>query len=167
MKASILIIVLTVLMGVIGGIFEIKSYYEYQNQYQSYWELADKSSTIEDKSLYVDKFVEVLENSGLQGSYNAVIYPTPTNSYDNNIKALKSLQSRLKEIKTMDVKSFEYQTAIQQITAQEQGEASAMLNVLSGCWMKVHYFFLWDWIGLTYWIIFGLGVFISFFAIVL
>ena len=47
----------------------------------------------------------------------------------------------------MNVASFEYQTAIQQITAQEQGEAQAMLEVFSGIWWKNNYIFLWDWIA--------------------
>lgn len=130
---------------------EITRFYDYQNKYASYWELADKSSTIEEKSRYIDKFVERLESSGLNGSYNAIIYPTPTNSFDYNLNALKSLQARLQEIKTMDVRSFEYQTAIQQITGQEQGEAREMLSELQGSWNKVHYFYYWDWIGVINW----------------
>ena len=47
----------------------------------------------------------------------------------------------------MNVASFEYQTAIQQITAQEQGEAQAMLEVFSGIWWKNNYIFLWEWVA--------------------
>jgi hypothetical protein len=53
----------------------------------------------------------------------------------------------LDEIQKMNVASFEYQTAIQQITAQEQGEAQAMLEVFSGIWWKNNYIFLWEWIA--------------------
>ena len=66
----------------------------------------------------------------------------------NNFEALKSLQKRLQEIKKLDPNSFEYNTAIQQITAQEQGEAASMLCVFHGCWIKEHYPLLWCWIGI-------------------
>lgn len=120
--------------------------YSYKNNYASYWELADKSSTIEKKQEYIDKFVEALKSAGLEGEHNAVWLTTPDNSFDRNIEALESLQLRLNEIKTMDIRSFEYQTAIQQITAQEQGEAQAMIKTLKGIWWKKHHFFTWSWL---------------------
>lgn len=126
----------------------IRASYEYENNISAEWTLADRSSTIPAKRQHLDKFVTVLENSGLQGSNNAIIYPTAENSFDNNFAALKTLQSRLHEIETMDVRSFEYQTAIQQITAQEQGEANSMLAVFAGCWYLKHYPLLWEWIGM-------------------
>jgi hypothetical protein len=119
--------------------------YEYTRTIGSYWTLAEKASTIPVKSDYVDKFIVALEQSGLQGSYNAVWLKTPDNSFDKNLEMLKSLQKRLHEIKTIDIQSFQYQTAIQQITAQEQGEAKEMLDIFYWSWWKVHHFFLWDW----------------------
>jgi len=44
----------------------------------------------------------------------------------------------------MDINSFAYQTAIKQITEQEQGEADKMLAVLEGCWLKVNHYWLWN-----------------------
>lgn len=49
----------------------------------------------------------------------------------------------------MDANFFQYNTAIQQITQQEQGEAIDMLSVFQGCWYKENYILLWDWIGCT------------------
>lgn len=144
-------LVITIIWFTINIISEIRREYLYTNEFESYWELADKSSTIEEKSRYINLFVESLEKSGLQGEYNAVFYKTPTVSFDKNLLALKSLQQRLEEIKTMDIRSFEYQTAIQQITGQEQGEASEMLSVLHGCWTKNNYFFYWTWVGGINW----------------
>ena len=131
--------------------------YQYSNKIQSYWELADKASTIDQKSEYLSKFIVAIEDEGL-GGHNAIVFKTPDNSYDENIKALKSLQSRLDDIKDMDVTSFEYNTAIQQITAQEQGEASQMITVIKQIWYKNHYFLLWDWVGglLVFFVIFFL-----------
>jgi len=148
-KIGIILIIVSSLLitsDIISGIYLP---YKYNNEIKSYWELADKSSTIDKKSEYVDKFVNALEESGLKGQYNAIIFKTPDNSFDYNFEALKSLQLRLHEIKTMDVTSFQYQTAIQQITAQEQGEASNMLREFKGTWFKTNHILFWDWIYMS------------------
>ena len=98
---------------------------------------------------HIDKFVNALEESNLHGEYNAIFLETPDNSFDANFEVLKSLQLRLHEIEKMDITSFQYQTAIQQITQQEQGEASNMLSEFSGIWWKTNHFMLWDWIGIS------------------
>ncbi len=142
----ILVVVSTIFLGtdIYNGIV---SNYEYERDYLSYWNLSDKASTINKKIEGIDKFVNVLENSKLQGTYNAIWMNTADNSFDNNLLALKSLQLRLHEIEGMDITSFQYQTAIQQITQQEQGEAVNMLSVFRGCWGKEYYPSIWDWIG--------------------
>ena len=108
--------------------------YTYKKNISSYWDLADKSSTIAEKATHIDCFVEALSKDNLYGEYNALIFKTPNNSFDGNFDALKSLQKRLYEIKDMNVSSFEYQTAIQQITEQEQGGAEEMIGTLRGVW---------------------------------
>lgn len=137
---SIALIIVMVWVGVVAK-------YQYQRDYRSYWSLADKASTIPQKSDYINQFVERLEISDMKDEYNAVFQKTPDNSFNKNLEALKSLQTRLQEIKLMDPKSFEYNTAITQITAQEQGEAAEMLRVFSGIWWKTNYFMLWNWVG--------------------
>lgn len=135
-----LLIIISISVGIIGS-------YQYENQIKSYWDLADKASTVEKKSVNIDKFVETLENSTLKGKYNAIFLTTPNNSFDQNLEALKTLQQRLHEIQKMEVTSFEYQTAMQQITGQEQGEANEMLSVFKGVWWKENHFLLWNWIA--------------------
>ncbi len=159
MKITMFIAIgLLILMPIFGCIGHYKLY----KDFISYWSLADKSSTIEKKAEYIDKFVIALEKSDLKGSYNTLFFPTPDNSFDQNFDALKTLQGRLHEIQTMDIKSFEYQTAIQQITGQEQGEAEALISVIKGVWWKGYGVFLWDWVcllsicSLISWIIFVL-----------
>jgi hypothetical protein len=71
------------------------------------------------------------------------------NSFDMNFDALKTLQVRLHEIEKMDITSFQYQTAIQQITSQEQGDAMSMLTVFEGTWFKENHFLLWGWVCST------------------
>jgi hypothetical protein len=141
-----LLLIATVALGAYLISASIIADYQYSREIQSYWNLADKASTLEQKAIYLDQFVAAIEKSGLHGN-NALIFTTPDNSYDQNMIALKSLQGRMHEIQKMDVQSFQYQQAIQQITQQEQGEASHMLGVFEGIWYLNHYRLLWDWIG--------------------
>ncbi|MDD5328331.1 MAG: hypothetical protein PHY02_11065, partial [Phycisphaerae bacterium] len=104
-----------------------------------------KTSTIKAKAEHINDFVKAIEGSGLSGN-NAIFLKTPNNSFDKNLEALKTLQCRLETIKTMDVNSFQYQQAIQQITAQEQGEAQAMIDVFQGIWLLENYPLAWNWI---------------------
>ena len=163
-----LLITAIVLFG-IGLIMSVVAEYNYDRYYASYWSLADKSSTLEAKSVYIGQFVDKLNNSR-QGfsDYNAVFLPTPDNSFDKNFQALVSLRDRLHTISQMNESDFAYQTAIQQITAQEQGQATEMLAVFHGCYFLRSYPMLWDWcmiiaigiigsIGLAGWFIIKAG----------
>lgn len=146
MKKTIGIIVLIagILFAISRGAYHFYVSYQYENEIQSYWEMADRASTIAQKSEYVDKFITALDQQNLDGTHDALFYHTAKNSFTENMKALKSLQERLHKISTMDENSFAYQTAIQQITEQEQGEALNMLYVLFGCWEKENYYTTWN-----------------------
>ena len=146
-KQGIISISIGALWLVVMIFFATIGNYHYERDYESYWNLAEKASTIQQKAVYMDKFVAGFKGKGFEGDYNAVFFKTPDNSFDKNLEALQSLKTRLDEIQKMNVASFEYQTAIQQITAQEQGEAQAMLDVFSGIWWKNNYLFLWDWVA--------------------
>jgi len=146
-----LVILSLFLMGVII-VQAVKANYAYDRDIRSYWNLADKSSTIVKKLEYIDKFVKALESGNFEGKYNALFFNTLDNSFDKNLEALKSLQGRLYEIQKMDILSFQYQSAIQQITEQEQGEAYKMLKVFYSIWYKENHFFLWEWIEIINWI---------------
>ena len=148
-KQGIIYISVGVIWLVVMIFFATIGNYHYERDYESYWNLAEKASTIQQKAVYIDKFVSGFKDKGFEGDYNAVFFKTPDNSFDKNLEALQSLKTRLDEIQKMNVASFEYQTAIQQITAQEQGEAQSMLDVFSGIWWKNNYIFLWDWIAVV------------------
>jgi hypothetical protein len=149
MKTTMILLLASSLLGFAFMItFNIIGNYQYERDYQSYWNLADKASTIEQKAEYIDKYVNAIENGSMSG-YNAIIFTTPDNSFEQNLIALKSLQVRLHKISKMDINSFEYQTAISQITQQEQGKAYKMIMIFQGIWWKCHYFLLWNWIGET------------------
>lgn len=122
----------------------IHASYDWNNNYQSYWDLGVKASTIEQKSEYIDKFVNAVNQPKLKGVNDALFFPTPNNNFDQNLIALQSLQGRLHDIQKMDPSSFQYQSAIQQITSQEQDEATDMLSVIHGSWLKVNHPILWN-----------------------
>jgi len=136
MNAGISFIIVGIIAISVPLCSTLKNSIEIKNRYPQ-WELADRSSTIEAKEKHIAEFVSVLEKdkeNGVLASHSAFILKTPDKAFDNNFEALKTLASRLSEIKTMNPSSFEYNTAIQQVTQQEQGEASAMIGVLSDCY---------------------------------
>lgn len=146
-KWSVVICLLAVSMLLL----DTKANYKFEKDYMSNWTLAEKSSTLEAKSVYLSKFLDSLKGgyeNGNFSSHNALFLKTDDNSFSKNLEALETLNSRLKEISTIDPNSFQYNTAIQQITAQEQGEAWAMLDVFEGCYYMSNYPYLWGWIGM-------------------
>lgn len=122
--------------------------YRYEKEFGYMWELADKSSTIPAKAKYISDFVVALDkHSDEFEEYDAIWLKTPNNSFKSNLDALKTLNKRLSEISSMNVKDFSYQMAIQQITAQEQGEAKNLISVINGCYYLHNAFPVWGWIG--------------------
>ena len=146
-KQGIYLIIIGILVIALMIFFKVIGNYQYERDYLSYWNLAEKASTIQQKASYMDQFVASFQNKGFNGEHNALFLKTRDNSFDNNYEALGSLKKRLDEIQKMDITSFQYQTAIQQITQQEQGEAHKMLEVFEGIWWKKSYPFLWYWIA--------------------
>lgn len=139
----------------------VKSNYLFEKKYSYAWNLSDKSSTIEAKAAYINEFVgSLVSNKEYFSDYNAIWLKTPNNNFEYNLKAITTLKNRLMEIKEMDITSFQYNTAIQQITAQEQGEAYKLISIIQGCYDLKNYWYVWDWFGLII-IIFS---FVLFFA---
>jgi hypothetical protein len=137
---ALFMIILNIICGVMAT-------YAFENQYKSYWELSDRSSTLQAKEQYISQFVEAIQsNRDKFADYNAIFLKTPQNSLDKNLQAVITLRDRLKDIEQMNETSFEYQTAIQQITAQEQGEAQNMLGDIQGCYFLESYPLIWGWL---------------------
>jgi hypothetical protein len=108
--------------------------FEYKRDYKSFWDLGVKSSTIKAKSEYIHTFYSKLsENKDKFAPSSAIWLKTPDLDFEKNLEALKSLEERLVKIQDMDENSLAYQTAIQQITGQEQDEAHEMLMVFKEC----------------------------------
>lgn len=155
MKAWHVFLFSLMLLAVRIGI-HVHTEYDYSRRVQSYWNLGIKASTLQQKSVFLDQYVSALEDSGLAGSNDALVFKTPDNSFDQNMVALKSLQGRINQIKGMDEQSFAYQAAIQQITAQEQGEAEHLVSTFKGCWYFRRHFSYWSWVGITNYILLSL-----------
>lgn len=146
----------------IFSVYLVMSYYDFKNNYGSYWELADRSSTLEAKYQYISLFIDQLQKDRERfADYNALFLKTPENNFDNNLNALITLEERLRDIQTMDKNSFEYQTAIHQITAQEQGEAQNLISTIRGCFVLGSYSLVWSWIGMVLTLLFASLTFIG------
>lgn len=143
---GILLIVFGSIFAIGRGILRVYVNYEYANKIECNWDLADRASTLAQKAEYIDKFVKALEDCKLEGTNSALFLETPETDFNENMKALKSLQSRLIQISNMSETDFAYQTALQQITAQEQGEAHEMLHHLEDCWQRQNHPTIWNWL---------------------
>jgi len=148
---GVFLVTIASLLFIFGIIMSVVANYHYTKDFTAYWSLSDKSSTLEAKAMYIGQFVDKLNASRDQfADYNAVFLKTPDNSFDRNYGALITLRDRLKTISQMNESDFAYQSAMQQITAQEQGQADEMMNVFQGCYMLRSYPYLWDWfIGIS------------------
>lgn len=147
MKSSTIVLLSCIAILITEVILAIATDYTYARYIENEWVLADRSSTIEAKTVHIDKFVAALEAADLQGEHNAIFLKTPDNSFDANMEALKSLQTRLHEIAGIDPNYFQYNTAMHQITEQEQGQASAMIETFESIYWKDNAIWLWNWIG--------------------
>lgn len=140
------------IFAAILGIAEFQADYQYDKTVGSYWDLSEKASTLQQKSAYLDQYVAAVAQPGQFAACDATIFQTPTNCFEQNMVALKSLQGRMHQIQGMDETSFAYQTAIQQITGQEQGEGQGVTDVFRGCWYLENKYLLWSWHGGLLWL---------------
>jgi hypothetical protein len=163
-ERKVVTILISLFLGLLGlhVIQEIYTNYQCNRDLLSYWKLSAKASTLQQKSLYLDEFVNNLEAAHLSGN-NALILKTPDNSYEQNMTTLKSLQSRMEEIKSMNVKSFEYQQAMYQISAQEQGGVNGVGDLI-GVWYLRRHPTVWGWIDGVRWAFELLFAFVFIFA---
>lgn len=158
---GIIIVILGILWGILLGKNQLQAEMEWNQKAGQYWTLADRASTLEAKRVNIDKFVNAIDGLGLKGTHNTIFFEQELNSFDANFTALKTLQVRLREMQGMDQNSMAYQQAIQQITAQEQGDAEEMIANIYGSWMRQEHGFLfgavvgWIWVAVVIAIIVG------------
>lgn len=121
---------------------------DYKKEIGYHWELADKSSTIKEKSKHIDNFVLALSEADLNDTYDAILFKNPSNSFNKNYEVIKTLQTRLHQISKININSFEYQIALQQITEQEMTSSISnnQTSVIRGSWFLAHHHLLWNWL---------------------
>lgn len=148
---GITIVVICLILGACGLHIRscVSNNLTYEREFSSHWEMADRSSTIAEKSVRLSKFVAALEGGDF-AKHSAIFLQTPQNSFAENMAALKTLSERLKQIEGMDPGSPQYALSIDQITKQEQGEAGAMLSVFLGAWFIEHCIWNFDWIAILF-----------------
>ncbi len=140
-KTSSLFFVFSILLLIIWmGLF-VNNYQKRINNLTGYWDMADKTSTIEKKSEYLDKYVNAIETLKLNEGHSVIVFKNYNNYMPNNYDAILSLQKRLYEIKKLNIGSLEYQMAIQQITQQEWSEATNLIEEFSLKYNNKHAFF--------------------------
>lgn len=161
MVARRIILVISILAICLYIIFGVVSHNKYNTNFDANWELSKSAATIEQKSIYIDKFVQAIENGGFDGKFDAIFNPNDNNSYEQNLIALKTLQQRLHELKSLPMTSFDYNTALQQITEQQCKMSNNIIYTFSGIWYKEHYILLWNWICLVGVCIFIIGIICS------
>jgi hypothetical protein len=154
MKTSgILLMVAGVIFGTWMVIDLVRDNYVYDNTIGSYWNLSVKASSLDVKSQYLDQFVSAVQAANLSGN-DAIFFPTPDNSYQQNFDAILSLQTRMHAFVGQDSTTMAYQQAISQITAQEEDDNSSTIQVISDLWWKQNHYFFWN-------VFLGLGEIIS------
>lgn len=100
-------------------LYAIPTNYEYDLSIGSFFELSDKASKLDVKLVYLKQYAAALENAGLDTGQTTVFFPTRETSLEENYRVLSSLVTRMEEISGMEIDSFQYQTAMQQITENE------------------------------------------------
>jgi hypothetical protein len=151
MKIAVIVCgILSLLIWSVLAVSYIGTSFAWERDYGSKWELADRASTIKAKADLVASFLNSIELSPSRFSdHNAIFLRTDQNSLKRNLDALRTLSLRLEEISMMDPRSPEYQWAIQQITAQEQGEAEGLIGTIRGCFFLGTMSLAWGWIGIS------------------
>lgn len=136
-----MIVLAVVLVGwyIVDG---VRFNYQYDNTIGSYWSLSVKASDLDVKSQYLDQFIGAIRAANLSGN-DALFFPTPDNSYDQNFNAILSLQTRMNAFVGQDPTTMAYQQAISQITAQEEDDNSSTIDVINHLWWKSNHIEFW------------------------
>ena len=92
--------------------------YTYDREVGGYLSLADDASTAPLKLQYLGQYREAV-HSIVTGEDARLVFTTPQTKAAHQFVVLDSLLQRVGEVAALDVSSFEYQVAMDQITGQE------------------------------------------------
>lgn len=103
-----------------GGYYNWITDMAYQREIGIYFKYADRASDASTKSEYFNQYVDAIEKEGLTEGCTSIFYcEQPNAQLKDNYKALKSLQTRLNELKQLDEKETAYQLGMTQMTENE------------------------------------------------
>ncbi len=115
----LVLLVILVLVIVLGGIGTcIMSPYQYDRDVRQYLKLADDASDAKTKLSHLGEYRDAI-TAKIGRNDARYIFTEKQYTRDAQLAILDTLISRLRDISQMDPKSFEYQTAMQQVTGQE------------------------------------------------
>jgi hypothetical protein len=116
--------------------------YKWKCEAEQYMLLADDASTADIKLLYLRQYRRAIEQKVTRNDAR-YIFTQERLTRDAQLGVLATLICRLEQISTMDAKSFEYQTAMQQVTGQEFDHAMTDVDgVFKDCWRRQS---IWRW----------------------
>jgi hypothetical protein len=121
------IVIVGLLIGI--GIWCYLPGYNYRQQVSGYLMLADDASTAKLKLEYIEQYKDAVHKH-VYGKNARYIWKTPQTNINYQKNVLDSLVDRVKQTSLLDEKSFEYQTAMNQITGQEFEGAMSSTNSL-------------------------------------
>lgn len=134
---GILLMLISVLLLVGGWIYGwLYLDYYYEVGIGQYIRLADDASTAEKKLEYLKRYEGAIRLKIVRNDAR-FIFKQERLTRDTQLVILGTLQTRLQDSTEMNPLSFEYQTAMQQITGQEfEHELTEINDIIWGCWYR-------------------------------
>ena len=142
----------------------VYSSYFYDVKISQFVKLADDASTADKKLEYLLKYENAIR-SFIWNNEARYVFKRERLTRDKQLEIIGTLVQRLTEAKTMNPVSFEYQTAMSQITGQEFNHTLADIDsIIHDCWLRQSafaVFCLWfAWIPCLLGILIGVGLLI-------
>lgn len=110
--------------------------YRYDVAIGQHARLADDASTASKKLEYLEKYVGAV-GEHITRNDARFIFKRERLTRDVQLEVLQTLVQRLGEAAKMDPQSFEYQTAMQQLTTQEFDHVLYAINgIIHACWLR-------------------------------
>jgi len=119
---SIIVVCIVLLIAGYITVFTVNSIrngYMWENTVNSYFELADRASSIDKKLEYLKQYRAALMEKGLNAGQSRYVRPTPASDLSNQMIILDTLIIRMEDAQKLSSSSLEYQQAIKQITTDE------------------------------------------------
>lgn len=157
-----LIFLISAILFILAMVLGIYTAYHYNVDCGQYLSLADDASTANAKLVYLKEYKDAV--SQIKEENANYIFQQKRYTKSEQLKVLDTLINRLEITSQMDVKSFEYQQAMYQISGQEMNHTLEVINsVFYWCYAREHAYFILHYIlwgilflvvGLVVWLMF-------------